>query len=532
MLLVGAIAIYLGDFIMRARSITVTAYFETVQGLPAGAEVRFAGVKIGRVTAVTLGDNPDFPKQPAAVRMAIYRDATVYANDNFVIQQGALLGDKYVEVQRTDLKPGQQRTQLQNNGTIAGGESQGIEQLTEQAKALVTEARSALAAMQAVFITDFNVQAMKSIITNVLGATAKADLLATQAMRLTEMLTRQVQQSTPDVQRLLSNFARASESVASTSEMVRKFLVESPVPRDVTIASGNMRQISQDMTKISDNMVQLLGTPEARGKLQMALDNLAESSGHLAKISAEAEKLLTDGSVSEDVRAALCSLRQAAANIASISDTYQKLLTDPGFTQDLRGTMTAARQAAEAGARTLEKADTQLARIERSMARISGAAQSIVPSRVTARASIESTGRTIFDADVQYGRDPNRFWRIGIRDVGHENRLDLQRSEPLGKRDRVRAGFFAGQLGVGYDYAPGQPFNVETELWDPRDLHLDVRGAYEFHPQTEVLFGVSDVTDEADPFVGVRYRFSGGRSAPRDARRPEPKEPAATGGGN
>ena len=73
LLLVGAIALYLGDFWVRARSYPVTAYFENVQGLPGGAEVRFAGVRVGRVTGVDLRSSAKFPGHPAAVRMAALR---------------------------------------------------------------------------------------------------------------------------------------------------------------------------------------------------------------------------------------------------------------------------------------------------------------------------------------------------------------------------------------------------------------------------------------------------------------------------
>jgi len=505
-LLVVVIALYMGDFWMRAQSYTVTAYFENVQGLPAGAEVRFAGVKIGRVIAVALGDNPKFPKRPAAVRMSIYRDNRLYQNDDFVIQQGALLGDKYVEVRRSAAMP---KVQLAHNGAVAGGESAGIEDLTEQAKSLVKEARAALSAMRSVFVTDYNVQAMKAILTSVIGATGKADQLATQALRLSAILTRNVQQSSPDLLRLAANLAAASESVKSTAQLVRTTLATSPIPRDMTIASGNLRQVSQDVARISDNFAQVLAVPETREKMQAALDNLALATGHLAKITAEAEKLVGDGTMSADLRSALASLRESAASVAHLTKTYDGVLTDPKFTENLQGTMAAARQATEAGARTLEHADTQLERVSRALDRVSKVTETIAPTAVRTRASLQTTrhgGRADFDVDLQYGQDPNNFWRVGVRDIGHGNGLNVQRAIPSGN-DRIRAGFFSGQLGIGYDYAPDQRFSVETELWDPRNLHVDIRGSYGLNPNADILFGFNDVGNGTTPFIGGRYKM-------------------------
>ncbi|MEI6502307.1 MAG: MlaD family protein, partial [Armatimonadota bacterium] len=100
LVLVGTIALYLGDFWVRARSYPVTAYFENVQGLPSGAEVRFAGVRVGRVTSVNLEPSPKHPRRPAAVKMDVFHDTILYNDDEFIVQQSALLGDKYVEVKR------------------------------------------------------------------------------------------------------------------------------------------------------------------------------------------------------------------------------------------------------------------------------------------------------------------------------------------------------------------------------------------------------------------------------------------------
>lgn len=503
---VGVMALFLGDFWVRARSYTFTAYFENVQGLVSGAEVRMAGVKIGRVTAVTLTQNTRFPQRPAAVRMAILRDVFIYESDGLVIQQGALLGDKYVDVQRADGTP---KARVVQGGAMAGGKAVGIEDLTEEARGLVKEARGALASIQGAFASEFNAQAIRLILTNVVAATTKADQMAAQAMRLAAYLTAEAQRSGPQMARLANNLAAASEAVRGTAELVRQTLGTSTIPRDASIATENMRSISQDLSAITDSFAQVLATPETRDKMQGALDNMQQATANLAKISAEAGKLLGDDQTQADLKQALARLRETADHIAHIAADYDKILTDPKFKDDLTGTVGAARQAAEAGARTLEKAEVSLDRVNKAITGLSRVSRIVMPDAVRTRVDLETPARAEprvnADVDVQYGKNPNNFWRVGVRNVGEGNRVNLQRAFPAG-RNRLRAGLMGGEPGVGYDIDLDPRLSLEAELWNPSNVQFDLRGGYKVMPHVNVLFGFSDIGDRPDPFVGVRYQ--------------------------
>jgi phospholipid/cholesterol/gamma-HCH transport system substrate-binding protein len=505
-IIVGVIALFLGDFWVRARSQTITVYFENIQGLTNGAEVRMAGVKIGRVTAVTLTDNPKFPKRPAAVRMAVYRDVMLFDADVFAIQQGALLGDKYVEVQRSQAMPKQR---IANGAEVAGGQARGIEDLTEEARALVKEARDALAAVRGGLATEQNMAAIKVILVNMMGATAKADVLAAEGIRMAALLTAQARQAGPNVQRMAANMAKASESVKDTAALVRQMLVTSTLPRDAQIATANLRDISQNFSAISDSFAQVLATPETRGKMQDALDNMHTATQNLAKVSAQAQKLLGDDQVAADMKQALARMRETADHLANISRSYDKILTDPKFQDDLQGTLSAARQAAEAGNRTLEKTDAELDRLDRTLTHVTKVTRSLSPDDVRARISLQNSSheglQANADIDLQYGKNPNNFWRVGMRGMGDDNQINAQRSLPMGP-NRMRIGLFSSQPGIGYDYHPDQRLSAEAELWNPRNVHFDLRGGYKVMPQIDVLFGFNDIGGQNDPFVGVRYK--------------------------
>lgn len=326
LLLVGVIALYLGDFWVRARSYPITAYFANVQGLPSGAEVRFAGVRVGRVTGVTLGTNPKFPKRPAAVRMAIVHDTVLYEDDQFLIQQSALLGDKYVEVRRTAVTP---RGKLVAGSEITGGQSASMEDLAEETRALVREARTTMAAVRSTLASEYNQRMLQTILANVAAATGKANTLASQAMQLANIITKDAQKAGPEVVAMAANLRQASDSVKNTAQLVRTILATSPVPQDAAVASANIRKATEDLTAISGNLSQVLADPDTRCKLQDALANFHKSTENLAVITGEASKLFDSEGPGGDIRETLLRLREAATSVSNITCTYEKLLTDP-----------------------------------------------------------------------------------------------------------------------------------------------------------------------------------------------------------
>jgi ABC-type transporter Mla subunit MlaD len=97
-IVVASIAALGWHFLPWNHRLRLTAYFQGVEGLRAGAPVELAGVAIGSVESVRV--LPAKKEAPAEVAMVI---STPYElkipNDSVVsIAQGGILGDKYVEI--------------------------------------------------------------------------------------------------------------------------------------------------------------------------------------------------------------------------------------------------------------------------------------------------------------------------------------------------------------------------------------------------------------------------------------------------
>lgn len=109
------LSLQLGEFSVFAgdRTYGVTAEFDSVSGLKEGAILEIAGVNIGRVSQITLGDN-----DRARVVMQINREVAVSDDSVASVRTQGIIGDKYIR-----LIPGGSEVMLSDGGRISETES-------------------------------------------------------------------------------------------------------------------------------------------------------------------------------------------------------------------------------------------------------------------------------------------------------------------------------------------------------------------------------------------------------------------------
>ena len=74
------------------------ARFDSAQGLRVGADVVMAGVAVGRVSAITLDDNPQHTQ--AVVHLQLFKDYRLSEDTIASIKTSGLIGDKYITLSR------------------------------------------------------------------------------------------------------------------------------------------------------------------------------------------------------------------------------------------------------------------------------------------------------------------------------------------------------------------------------------------------------------------------------------------------
>ena len=74
----------------------------------------------------------------------------------------------------------------------------------------------------------------------------------------------------------------------------------------------------------------------------------------------------------------------------------------------------------------------------------------------------------------------------------------------------MRGGVVAGKIGAGLDLYAGNKFTLSTDAYDPDDVKLRLRAAYDLGGGTSLLGQWNDVTnkdDERAGYFGVRQSF-------------------------
>src|SRR5213594_2404415 len=116
----------------------ITVRFDDASGLLKGTDVLLSGARIGKVA-----DGPRLVREGGgvAVPLKIYDYVKVPEGSKFTVGSSGLLGDRFVNVV---MPPGQPKAFLAPNTHISGVRETGIDDLTREGGALVTDLRGAV----------------------------------------------------------------------------------------------------------------------------------------------------------------------------------------------------------------------------------------------------------------------------------------------------------------------------------------------------------------------------------------------------
>lgn len=141
----SAVLIFLGTFVyvdhLSGVRVAYRAYFKYAGGIDPGSPVRFGGMKAGSITAIR-----PWPKDPTKIEVLVEVKGGVPVNGDSVAKLTSLspLGDKYLEITTGS----NTARRLPPGATIPSVEPVSLEELAEQASALIPTVQSTLQDMQ------------------------------------------------------------------------------------------------------------------------------------------------------------------------------------------------------------------------------------------------------------------------------------------------------------------------------------------------------------------------------------------------
>lgn len=420
--------------------------FDDLHGLPRGASVLLRGVEIGKVKEVFLDDKPKYPDLQACVRLSIDRDHPLYHGYSFQVASGSVFGDRHILV--TERVPRLSRISMRETEVIAGSSPAGFEALTSQADDIAGQLGRIMDGLEGV-VGDERVQAdLKETLANLKVLSGRATQIATRALTLTEGLGAENAQK---INSLVDNLYAVSERLRLTAAEVRTFV--------------NTTTLRDDMEDIATNLV--------------------ATSESVKATTASIEELVSDPKTSSQIRTTLANVEEATQH---------------------------GSEAAAKATEVLDKVDRVVGRVDRAMGSVEGIGRSFddieTEGTFDYRWGSGPAGRMDLDLDIYPDRYSDSFWRVGVRDLGDDDRINLQRGLPLGRRgETLRVGLIEGELGVGYDRDWSRRWSSEAEIIDPDRFRLDVRAHYQYSPDWDLVFGMDRVLSGSEPFVGARRHF-------------------------
>ena len=135
---------------------TLTIRFNDASGLLKGTDVLLAGARIGKVAGA-----PRLVREGSgiAVPLKIYDYIKIPEGTKFTVGSSGLLGDRFVNV---TIPPGQPKSYLPPNAYVNGARETGIDDITREGGALLTDVRGTVQKLNQETLSSENMQNLKA----------------------------------------------------------------------------------------------------------------------------------------------------------------------------------------------------------------------------------------------------------------------------------------------------------------------------------------------------------------------------------
>ncbi len=392
------------------REYEVTMIVDDAGGILEGADVLFAGVRVGRVKDVT----PDLEYQGAKLTLGIDSKYQLYSDYQFAVRSGALLGERYVVItppeeeirKRVQKKKLHERLGPNYKLPIEGRGPSSVEELLPKTQALMDHFDA--------LMNDFSglVNEVRLLAADLRGSTSAlrhvvADPQTQQAMKGTVLNLYQTSEavkrvaSSPQIQGTLANVNRATQSLdqmtrnatllvkrtdevmLEVKDMVRFFKDVAATNREnlnQTIAAlPEMMKNLKDTTAEVKRIAQATGNQENLEQINAALKSVKQATENITHITQDVRKLVADEKMHSDMKQMISTLNETTKsakktieNLEATSASFRDLATDAEFKNDLKETLketkktiTTANDALQEGRQTLAEGRQVLSRVNK-----------------------------------------------------------------------------------------------------------------------------------------------------------------------
>src|SRR6266513_2661195 len=223
---------------------SVTVRFTNASGLLKGSDVLLAGARIGKVAGgprlVREGDG-------VAVPLKIYDYVKLPEGTKFTVGSSGLLGDRFVVVTPA---PGAPKGYLPPNAYINGTRETGIDDLTQQGGALVSDLRGAVQKIDQETLSAQNMENLKSSMEHLNQATSA---LAESSKKLDGVLG-QADSTMASAKTAMGSAKKAADGLQNAIADTRKVLRSATQGKGLVATLLNDQQLANDLHALITNL--------------------------------------------------------------------------------------------------------------------------------------------------------------------------------------------------------------------------------------------------------------------------------------
>lgn len=436
----------IGDLHFGEKGYDFIVSFYNVNGLNEGAGVRISGVKIGKVTQITLEDE--------LVNVKCHIDDTkrkIRNNCVFTILGEGLMGDKHLEI-----TPSRDFTApyIENNEKVVGTNLTNLDTLIDQGSSVLQKLQELADAANEI-VGDPNLKEdTRTIFRNARNASdninevtasvrSRSDHIVENLDRLLNNLTEEVEKNRQDIKEIIENFRKISANIEDVSGGSKE----------------DMKDIIANIKKSTDKLDQMI-----------------------AKLN-ENDKLTTD------VRETVNSLKEASNNAKEITQEVKEIIVD----KDVRKQISTALDDAHKLAQTVDNVFLNIK-------------QTRVDFKYMLRYNKE-TEDLLSDINVDIYPSDTYFFRIGVENIGNGDDLNLMLSRDANTKFIKRVGIMKSKVGIGADYLFGKNLGLSLEIIDTKDTEIRVKASYLINEHVTFELRIDDAADKEQFNFGLEYLF-------------------------
>lgn len=291
---------------------------------------------------------------------------------------------------------------------------------------------------------------------------------------------------------------------------------------------AGINQAVGEVQELLASMNSIVGNEGFRTSILQMMANLRDTTEHLSGLIAVLEQTAAEnrGNVHEitaNLVTLTASMNRTMGNVEHMMANLDAFAGDPATTASLRETLTniqdtSARidkmaqnlegvagdpETAESLCETIKNARDVSARASKALSKVGSL--SMEPRVDVLYSGKEHDWSANANLRVENGA---RFLDLGVDDIGNDSLFNAQVGRRRGSLG-ARGGVVAGKVGLGLDAYAGDKFTFSADAYDPDDVKLRLRAAYDLGGGTALLGQFDDVTDSEKRagYFGLRQTF-------------------------